>query len=80
MPCWLAERNGEIDVRMNIFGEYNCGFLDDNGKSIECISWYRNNDPILDVDHMVRIPGVKIFVDGAGTPGPWMCLSILSMA
>lgn len=63
-----AERNEEIDVRMNIFGEYNCGSLE-NGKSIECISWYRSNPPILDPTHMVRIPGVKIFVDGAGTPG-----------
>jgi len=63
-----AERNGEIDVRMHIFGEYNCGFLDDKGKSIECVTWYRDNDPILDPTHMVRVPGVKIFVDGAGTP------------
>ena len=63
-----AETNGEIDVRMNIFAEYNCGFLE-NGKSIECISWYRDNDPILDPTKMVRIPGVKIFVDGSGQPG-----------
>jgi len=61
-----AEQNNEIKVRMNIFGEYNCGFLE-NGKSIECPSWYRDNDAILDPDQMVRIPGVKIFVDGAGT-------------
>ena len=63
-----AETNGEMDVRMNIFAEYNCGFLE-NGKSIECISWYRDNDPILDPTKMVRIPGVKIFVDGSGQPG-----------
>jgi len=61
-----AEQNGEVEVRMNIFGSYNCGFLE-NGKSIECPSWYLDNDPILDPDQMVRIPGVKIFVDGAGT-------------
>ena len=60
-----AEANGEIDVRVNIFGEYNCGFLE-NGKSIECPSWYLDNDPLLDPTHLVRIPGVKIFVDGAG--------------
>ena len=53
---------------MNIFAEYNCPFLE-NGKTIECISWYKDNYPILDPTHMVRIPGVKIFVDGAGHPG-----------
>jgi predicted amidohydrolase YtcJ len=63
-----AEKKSEILVRMNIFGEYNCGSLD-NGKSTECISWYRDNPPILDPNHMVRVPGVKIFVDGAGVPG-----------
>src|SRR4030042_1889097 len=63
-----AEKNGKIEIRMNIFGEYNCGFLE-NGKSIECISWYRDNDPILDPTKLVRIPGVKVFVDGSGQPG-----------
>ena len=62
-----AEQNGELDVRLNIFASYNCGFLED-GKSIECISWYKDNPPILDPTRMVRIPGVKIFADGAGTP------------
>ena len=60
-----AEKNNEIDVRLNIFGEYNCGFLE-NGKSLYCPSWYPDNPPILDPTHMVRIPGVKIFLDGAG--------------
>jgi hypothetical protein len=55
----LAEQNGEIKVRLNIFGEYNCGTLE-NGKSVECISWYRDNPPILDPSRMVRIPGVKV--------------------
>ena len=62
-----AEQNGELDIRLNIFASYNCGFLED-GKSIECISWYKDNPPILDPTRMVRIPGVKIFADGAGTP------------
>jgi predicted amidohydrolase YtcJ len=60
-----AERAGKITVRMNIFGEYNCGFLVDH-KSVYCPSWYPDNPPILDPTSMVRIPGVKIFVDGAG--------------
>ncbi len=62
-----AEQNGAIKVRLNIFGEYNCGTLE-NGKSVVCVSWYQSNPPILDPSRMVRIPGVKIFADGAGTP------------
>jgi len=61
-----AELDGKIDIRLNIFGEYNCGTLE-NGRSIECISWYKDNPPILDPARMVRVPGVKIFADGAGT-------------
>lgn len=63
-----AEAHGQITVRVNIFGEYNCGFLED-GHSIECPSWYLDHDPILDPTRMIRIPGVKIFVDGAGNEG-----------
>ena len=62
-----AEQNGEVDIRVNIFGTYNCGFLE-NHKSIECTSWYKDNPPILDPNLMVRVPGVKIFMDGAGIP------------
>lgn len=63
-----AEKRGEIEVRINIMAQYNCGTLDENRKSFECTSWYKDHPPILDPTHMVRIPGVKIFVDGAGTP------------
>ena len=62
-----VEQNGALDIRLNIFASYNCGFLEE-GRSIECISWYKDNPPILDPARLVRIPGVKIFVDGAGTP------------
>ena len=62
-----AERNGEMDIRLNIFGGYNCGFLVD-GSPAECTSWYKDNPTILDPARMVRVPGVKIFVDGAGSP------------
>lgn len=62
-----AEADGEVPIRLNIYAEYNCGFLED-GQSIECISWYKDHDPILDPDRMVRIPGVKIFADGDGSP------------
>ena len=60
-----AEKNGKVPIRLNIYGEYNCGGLE-NGKSIECPSWYLDHPPILDPERMVRIPGVKIFMDGAG--------------
>lgn len=59
-----AEKNNQVDIRVNIFGEYNCGFLTDR-KSTYCPSWYPDHPPILDATHMVRVPGVKIFVDGA---------------
>jgi predicted amidohydrolase YtcJ len=61
-----AERQNQVPLRVNIFGEYNCGGLQ-NGKSVYCPSWYPDHPPILDPTHMVRVPGVKIFVDGAGT-------------
>jgi predicted amidohydrolase YtcJ len=60
-----AEQQNKVEVRLNIFGEYNCGFLE-NRKSIYCPSWYPDNPPVLDPTRMVRVPGVKIFVDGAG--------------
>jgi predicted amidohydrolase YtcJ len=63
-----AEQKGEIDLRLNVYGEYNCGFLDEDRKSIVCPSWYLDHAPILDPTRMVRIPGVKIFMDGDGTP------------
>ncbi len=62
-----AEQDGQMRMRINIFASSDCGFLED-GHSIECPSWYLDNDPILDPTRMIRVPGVKIFVDGAGTP------------
>ena len=61
-----AERQNQVPLRVNIFGEYNCGSLE-NGKSVYCPSWYPDHPSILDPTHMVRVPGVKIFVDGAGS-------------
>jgi predicted amidohydrolase YtcJ len=63
-----TEQVGQLRMRFNIVGEYNCGFLDENGNSIECTSWYQDNPPILDPASQVRVPIVKIFMDGAGTP------------
>jgi hypothetical protein len=62
-----AEQNNEVVMRMNIFAQYNYSYLE-NGKTAIDPAWYLDNPPILDPSQMVRIPGVKIFVDGAGTP------------
>ena len=62
-----AEQNNQVIVRTNIFAQYNWSRLV-NGKTVIDPAWYLDNPPILDPSHMVRIPGVKFFVDGAGTP------------
>lgn len=60
-----AEQEGKLRVRVNVFAEYNYGFLSDQ-KTIIDPAWHRDHDPILDPSRMLRIPGVKIFADGAG--------------
>ncbi len=62
-----AEQNNEVVARINIFAQYNYSYLVDD-KTVIDPAWYLDNDPILDPSHRVRIPGVKIFVDGAGLP------------
>lgn len=62
-----AEQGNQLVVRVNIFAQYNRSILVDDRTVIEP-SWYPDNPPILDSSRMLRIPGVKIFVDGAGTP------------
>jgi len=62
-----AEQNNQVIVRTNIFAQYNYSYLV-NDKTVIDPAWYMDNPPILDPSHMVRIPGVKFFVDGAGTP------------
>lgn len=62
-----AEKNHQVIVRTNIFAQYNLSYLV-NEKTVIDPAWYLDNPPILDPSRMVRIPGVKFFVDGAGTP------------
>jgi len=62
-----AEDSNQVIVRTNIFAQYNYSYLV-NEKTVIDPAWYVDNPPILDPSHMVRIPGVKFFVDGAGTP------------
>ena len=62
-----AEQDNKVTVRVNIFAQYNYSYLV-NDKTVIDPAWYLDNPPILDPARMVRIPGVKFFVDGAGTP------------
>lgn len=62
-----AEQNNEVIARVNIFAQHNYSYLVDD-KTVIDPDWYLDNDPILDPSSKVRIPGVKIFMDGAGTP------------
>jgi len=64
-----AEATSRLRLRVNVFPSYNDGILDENGNKVIIRAWYPGNDPILDSERMLRIPGIKIFVDGAGLPG-----------
>jgi predicted amidohydrolase YtcJ len=64
-----AEEAGRLRLRVNAFPIYNDGVLDENGDKVIVRAWYPGTDPILDSDRMLRIPGIKIFVDGASTLG-----------
>lgn len=63
-----AEADGRLRLRVNVFPIYNEGILD-NGNKVIVRAWHPENDPILGSDRMLRIPGIKFFVDGAGVPG-----------
>jgi len=64
-----AEQEGNLRMRVNVFACYNIGMLDDNNQKIIMKTWYPENQPILDPEKHLRIPGIKIFVDGAMTAG-----------
>lgn len=68
-----AEREGQLQLRVNVFASYNAPTLDANGRTILLETWFPEHGPILDPDRRVRIPGIKVFVDGAFTPdrGCW---------
>ncbi|MGB3905537.1 MAG: hypothetical protein WBB22_11480, partial [Anaerolineae bacterium] len=64
-----AEREDRLRLRVNAFPEYNAGVLDEEGNSIYMGVWFPEHGPILDPDSRLRIPGIKIFVDGGFSPG-----------
>lgn len=68
-----AEQDGRLEVRVNVFASYNDGILGAGDGGVILKTWFPEHAPILDPSRMVRIPGIKIFVDGDGTParGCW---------
>ncbi len=59
-----AERENNLRLRVNVFPSYNDGILGSDRKRILMETWYPEHDPILDPERFLRIPGIKIFVDG----------------
>ncbi len=68
-----AEENERLRLRVNAFPQYNDSQLNSAGSSSIMQVWYPANGPILDADKKLRIPGIKIFVDGDYSParGCW---------
>ncbi len=60
-----AEANGTLRLRMNLFMIHNLAFLDGNWDTIILERFWPTNSPILDHDALIRVPGVKIYADGA---------------
>jgi predicted amidohydrolase YtcJ/predicted GH43/DUF377 family glycosyl hydrolase len=61
-----AEAEGRLRLRVNVFPSYNLAWLDEEGRSIYEGAWFPEHGPILDSNRRLRIPGIKIFADGAG--------------
>ncbi len=59
-----AEQQDRMRLRVNLFPSYNDGILANDRGRILMQTWYPAHDPILNPASMVRIPGIKIFVDG----------------
>ena len=67
------EASGDLKMRINMFASYDDSILDENNQTIILQSWFPAHDPILNTNHLFRIPGIKIFMDGAFVPsrGAW---------
>ncbi|MBY8994187.1 MAG: amidohydrolase family protein [Candidatus Heimdallarchaeota archaeon] len=64
-PLLDIEAAGELRIRLNVFPIYNLAFLDENNESINVERWYPDRGPILDPGRKFRVPGIKIYSDGA---------------
>jgi predicted amidohydrolase YtcJ len=61
-----AQAEGRLRLRVNLFPSYNRAWLDNEGHWLYEGAYFPDHDPILDSGRRLRIPGVKIFADGAG--------------
>ncbi len=64
-----AEQAGSLRLRVNVFPSYNDAILDASGSTILLKTWYPGLYPILEPSERLRIPGIKVFVDGANVEG-----------
>lgn len=63
---WLqsAEQNGTLRLRVNAFLIYNFAWLENN-ETVLVGAWEPDIVPVLDHDRKFRVPGFKIYLDGA---------------
>ncbi|MGB8252685.1 MAG: amidohydrolase family protein [Anaerolineaceae bacterium] len=59
-----AEQAGSLRLRVNLFPSYNDGILNADRTKVFLKTWYPGHDPILDPNRYLRIPGIKIYMDG----------------
>ena len=62
---WLqsAEQNGTLRLRVNAFFIYNYAWLENNETVL--VGAWQDVTPVLDHDRKFRVPGIKIYADGA---------------
>ena len=63
---WIqeAEQNGTLRLRVNAFLIYNFAWLENNETVLVGV-WEPDVEPLLDHERKFRIPGFKIYLDGA---------------
>ncbi len=71
-----AEQEGSLRLRVSLFASYNDGVLDENRSKVILKTWYPEHGPILDPDRRLRIPGIKVFVDGDNSEASRGCWAL----
>ena len=59
------EAAGELRLRVVAYPDYNQARPVPDGENPVVGTWYPANPPLVDPDRLLRIPGIKVFVDGA---------------
>ena len=64
--AWIqeAEQNDQLRLRVNAFLIYNYAWLENN-ETVLVGCWEPDVEPLLDHDRKFRVPGFKIYLDGA---------------